>query len=80
MWPRRAVLYMKGMISEARIALERGLLLAQRLEHLEYRQRATIDLWVFKSRSALLIEALASARQSEVFARDASPKVSPCPG
>ena len=66
----RALLYTKGMIPEARAALRRGLALAQELEDLEYQQRAAIDLWRFESRSALLDEALASARQFEEFAKD----------
>ena len=66
----RALLYTKGMVGEARTALERGLAIAQELEDLEYQQRAAIDLWRFKTRSALMNEALASACQFEEFARD----------
>jgi non-specific serine/threonine protein kinase len=61
----RTLLYTKGMIAESLVALERGLQLAEELDDPDFQQRASLDIWLFKSRSALLVEALDAARRWE---------------
>jgi non-specific serine/threonine protein kinase len=64
----RTLLYTKGMIAESLVALERGLRLAEELDDPDFQQRASLDIWLFKSRSALLVDALDAARRLEQLA------------
>ncbi len=65
----RSLLYTKGMIAESLVALEKGLRLAEILDDPGFQQRASMDVWLFKSRSALLGEALDAARRLEEMTR-----------
>lgn len=64
----RTLLYTKGMIPESLLALEQGLRLAEKLDDPDFQQRASLDIWLFKSRSALLVDALDAARRLEELA------------
>lgn len=66
----RALLFTRGMIRESLTALEHGLRLAEELDDHDFQQRASMDIWLFKSRSALLGEALDAARRLEEMTRD----------
>lgn len=60
-----SVIFTRGMIEEALAALEQGLRLAQQHDDPDFQQRASMDIWLFKSRSALLMDALVAARRLE---------------
>ncbi|TCR63021.1 winged helix-turn-helix domain-containing protein [Bosea sp. BK604] len=66
----RTLLYTRGMIGESLAALEAGLRLAEALDDADFQQRASMDVWLFRSRSALLGEALDTARRLEELTRD----------
>lgn len=66
----RTLLYTKGMIGASLVALTKGLRLSEGLDDPDYQQRASMDIWLFKSRSALLGEALDAARRLEEMTRD----------
>lgn len=65
----QALIFTRGMIGEALITLERGLRLAEELDDPDYQQRASMGIWLFKSRSARLGEALDAARRLEEMTR-----------
>lgn len=66
----RTLLFTEGMIEASLVALTKGLQLSERLDDPDFQQRASMDVWLFKSRSALLVEALDTARRLEEMTRD----------
>jgi non-specific serine/threonine protein kinase len=64
-----ALIYTKGMTSDAREALTRAIGLARKLEDFDYQQRATYGLWLFSARSMAVNDALAFAREYEEVAQ-----------
>ncbi len=66
----RTLLYTQGMVEGSLLALTKGLSLSEELDEPDFQQRASMDIWLFKSRSAQLVEALEAARRLEEMTRD----------
>ena len=60
-----AMIYTQGMSEQGRAVLARALMLAEKLDDQDYRQRVTCALWLFSARSVELDDALVYAQEYE---------------